>query len=161
MKQRLALACLLALEPDVLFFDEPTAQLDPAGRMEIFQLLQQLSAEQNQTMIFVEHVLDGVIEWMDRVILLDHQGRIIADGTPKDVMNTFEGEMKEAGIWRPKIFPEKWSTIVQDSFHPLSQTLLQTFEARKERHEKLSSTDREVIIRTDHLQLSYGKKHYR
>ncbi|MEC3812622.1 ATP-binding cassette domain-containing protein [Bacillus altitudinis] len=158
MKQRLALACLLALEPDVLFFDEPTAQLDPAGRMEIFQLLQQLSAEQNQTMIFVEHVLDGVIEWMDRVILLDHQGRIIADGTPKDVMNTFEGEMKEAGIWRPKIFPEKWSTIVQDPFHPLSQTLLQTFEARKERHEKLSSTDREVIIRTDHLQLSYGKK---
>ncbi|WP_145400292.1 ATP-binding cassette domain-containing protein, partial [Staphylococcus epidermidis] len=49
MKQRLALACLLALQPDVLFFDEPTAQLDPAGRMCIFQLLQQLAAVQQQT----------------------------------------------------------------------------------------------------------------
>lgn len=158
MKQRLALACLLALEPDVLFFDEPTAQLDPAGRMEIFQLLQQLATDQHQTMIFVEHVLDGVIEWMDRVILLDHQGRILADGFPKDVMIAYEKEMKEAGIWRPKIFPEKWSTIIQDPFHPLSQTLMQTFEARKEQREKVSSTDREILIRTEQLQLSYEKK---
>ena len=158
MKQRLALACLLALEPDVLFFDEPTAQLDPAGRMEIFQLLQQLAADQDQTMIFVEHVLDGVIEWMDRVILLDDQGCILADGSPKDVMTAYEGEMKEAGIWRPKIFPEKWSTIIQDPFHPLSQTLMQTFESSKERREKVRSTDRETIIRTEDLQLSYGKK---
>ncbi|MFP3822269.1 ABC transporter ATP-binding protein, partial [Bacillus sp. SIMBA_008] len=81
------------------------AQLDPAGRMEIFQLLQQLATDERQTMIFVEHVLDGVIEWMDRVILLDDQGSILADGSPKDVLVTYEKEMKEAGIWRPKLFP--------------------------------------------------------
>ncbi|MFJ9251317.1 energy-coupling factor transporter ATPase [Bacillus pumilus] len=158
MKQRLALACLLALEPDVLFFDEPTAQLDPAGRMEIFQLLQQLAADQRQTMIFVEHVLDGVIEWMDRVILLDDQGSILADGSPKDVLTTYEKEMKEAGIWRPKLFPEKWSTILQDPFHPMSHKLMQTFEARKKQNEKVPSTKRETIIRSEDLQLSYGKK---
>lgn len=158
MKQRLALACLLALEPDVLFFDEPTAQLDPAGRMEIFQLLQQLAADQRQTMIFVEHVLDGVIEWMDRVILLDDQGSILADGPPKDVLATYEKEMKEAGIWRPKLFPEKWSTILQDPFHPMSHTFMQTFEARKEQHKQVPATERETIIRSEDLQLSYGKK---
>ncbi|MCY7708161.1 energy-coupling factor transporter ATPase [Bacillus safensis] len=158
MKQRLALACLLALQPDVLFFDEPTAQLDPAGRMDIFQLLQQLAADQQQTMIFVEHVLDGVIEWMDRVILLDDQGCILADGAPKGVLVTYEEEMKEAGIWRPKLFPEKWSTIIQDPFHPLSQTFMQTYEARKAKHEKVPSFERETMIRTENLQLSYGKK---
>ncbi|MGE1210643.1 ABC transporter ATP-binding protein [Bacillus pumilus] len=158
MKQRLALACLLALEPDVLFFDEPTAQLDPAGRMEIFQLLQQLATDERQTMIFVEHVLDGVIEWMDRVILLDDQGSILADGSPKDVLVTYEKEMKEAGIWRPKLFPEKWSTILQDPFHPMSHTLKQTFETRKEQHKQVPSTERETIIRSEDLQLSYGKK---
>lgn len=158
MKQRLALACLLALQPDVLFFDEPTAQLDPAGRMDIFQLLQQLAADQQQTMIFVEHVLDGVIEWMDRVILLDDQGSILADGAPKDVLTAYEEEMKEAGIWRPKLFPEKWSTIIQDPFHPLSQTFMQTFKARKEQHEKVPSIERKTMIRTENLQLSYGKK---
>ncbi|MFJ5964126.1 ABC transporter ATP-binding protein [Bacillus sp. NPDC093026] len=158
MKQRLALACLLALEPEVLFFDEPTAQLDPAGRMEVFQLLQNLATDQDQTMIFVEHVLDGVIEWMDRVILLDHQGHILADGHPKDVITTYEEEMKAAGIWRPKIFPEKWSTIIQDPFHPISQTLIQTFEARKQQCEQKESTDYETFIRTEKLQLGYGKK---
>ncbi|OLP66990.1 putative HMP/thiamine import ATP-binding protein YkoD [Bacillus pumilus] len=158
MKQRLALACLLALEPEVLFFDEPTAQLDPTGRMEVFQLLSQLATDQHQTMIFVEHVLDGVIEWMDRVILLDHQGQILADGRPKDVMIENEQEMKEAGIWRPNIFPEKWSNIIQNPFHPVSQTLMQTFEARKEKHEEVRLTDQEALIRTDQLQLSYGKK---
>ncbi|AVM25923.1 ABC transporter ATP-binding protein [Bacillus pumilus] len=158
MKQRLALACLLALQPDVLFFDEPTAQLDPAGRMEVFQLLQQLAADQRQTMIFVEHVLDGVIEWMDRVILLNDQGGILADGSPKDVLATYEQEMKEAGIWRPKLFPEKWSEIIQDPFHPMSYALMQTFDARKEQQKKVPSIDQETIIRTNDLQLSYGKK---
>ncbi|CAM5474870.1 ABC transporter [Bacillus safensis FO-36b] [Bacillus safensis subsp. safensis] len=125
---------------------------------DIFQLLQQLAADQHQTMIFVEHVLDGVIEWMDRVILLDDQGSILADGAPNDVLAAYEEEMKEAGIWRPKLFPEKWSTIIQDPFHPLSQTLMQTFETRKEQHEEMSSISRETIIRTENLQLSYGKK---
>src|SRR4051794_4767674 len=105
MKQRLALACLLALEPEVLFFDEPTAQLDPAGRNEIFALLNTIAQTTNQTMIIVEHVLDGCIEWMDRVIVINENGSIIGDGRPDDILLNFNREMKEAGIWLPKIFP--------------------------------------------------------
>lgn len=101
MKQRLALASLLALEPDVLFFDEPTAQLDPAGRKEIFDLINKISQRTNQTIVVVEHVLDGCIEWMDRVIMINKNGKIIADGEPEEILLHFNKEMKEAGIWRP------------------------------------------------------------
>src|SRR3954451_1229832 len=120
MKQRLALACLLALEPEVLFFDEPTAQLDPAGRNEIFDLLNHIAEKTNQTMVIVEHVLDGCIEWMDRIILLNESGSVIGDGKPEEILMNFKNQMIEAGIWLPKLFPVKWMEIVRNTSHPLS-----------------------------------------
>ncbi|MGE6630549.1 ABC transporter ATP-binding protein [Bacillus sp. NPDC077027] len=158
MKQRLALACLLALEPEVLFFDEPTAQLDPAGRKEVFQLLKQLADDTDQTMIFVEHVLDGVIEWMDRVILLDHEGRILADGHPKDIVCQFEYEMKAAGIWRPRIFPEKWSNIIADRYHPMGEKFHRILEMRRERWLNRYDEARDTILQTEKLSIGYGKQ---
>ena len=131
MKQRLALACLLALEPDVLFFDEPTAQIDPAGRKDIFALLQQTSKRTKKTMVFVEHVLDGCIEWMDRLILLDKNSHIIADGIPKEILLSYKEEMEEAGIWRPKVYPAKWEEVVHNSSHPLNGELTQRYKSRK------------------------------
>jgi energy-coupling factor transporter ATP-binding protein EcfA2 len=115
MKQRLALACLLALEPEVLFFDEPTAQLDPVSRTEIFALLHQLADQYGQTMVFVEHTLDGCIEWMDTVILMNAQGSIIAQGEPAEMIQRYRAEMQEAGIWQPKLFPYTWTDIQNHS----------------------------------------------
>lgn len=151
MKQRLALACLLALEPEVIFFDEPTAQLDPAGRNEIFVLLNQLAQKTNHTMVFVEHVLDGCIEWMDRVIILNEQGSIIGDGQPKEMLLNFKNEMKEAGIWLPKLFPHKWEEVVQNEAHPLSIKL-----ANLKKTKPLK--DGEILLRTEHVEIGYGKK---
>ncbi|MBT2726756.1 ABC transporter ATP-binding protein [Bacillus sp. ISL-75] len=151
MKQRLALACLLALEPEVIFFDEPTAQLDPAGRNEIFVLLNQLAQKTNHTMVFVEHVLDGCIEWMDRVIILNEYGSIIGDGQPKEMLLNFKNEMKEAGIWRPKLFPEKWEEVVRNDAHPLSIKL-----ANLKKTKPLK--DGEILLRTEHVEIGYGKK---
>ncbi|MBT2733626.1 ABC transporter ATP-binding protein [Bacillus sp. ISL-7] len=151
MKQRLALACLLALEPEVIFFDEPTAQLDPAGRNEIFVLLNQLAQKTNHTMVFVEHVLDGCIEWMDRVIILNENGSIIGDGQPKEMLLNFKNEMKEAGIWRPKLFPEKWEEVVRNNAHPLSIKL-----ANLKKTKPLK--DGEILLRTEHVEIGYGKK---
>ncbi len=130
MKQRLALACLLALEPEVLFFDEPTAQLDPASRNEVFALLRQLGNASQHTMVIVEHVLDGCIEWMDRVILLDGQGRLIADGSPARVMKEYRQEMVEAGIWLPKLFPYHWEDVRSNSAHPLAVRLTRELQQR-------------------------------
>ncbi|WP_144550212.1 ABC transporter ATP-binding protein [Bacillus sp. X1(2014)] len=151
MKQRLALACLLALEPEVLYFDEPTAQLDPKGRHEIFGLLRHLAEKTNHTMVFVEHVLDGCIEWMDRVIILDERGRIIGDGKPIEILLNFHKQMKEAGIWRPKLFPYKWEEVVQNPSHPLSIKLINRIKTKP----RLQG---DVLLRTEHVEIGYGKK---
>ncbi len=154
MKQRLALACLLALEPEVLFFDEPTAQLDPAGRNEIFVLLNQLAQKTNHTMVFVEHVLDGCIEWMDRVILINESGSIIGDGRPEEILPNFNNEMKEAGIWRPKLFPEKWDEVVQNTSHPLSIKLSNRIKSKP----LLRTKKEDILLRTENVEIGYGKR---
>ncbi|MEH7377652.1 ABC transporter ATP-binding protein [Neobacillus drentensis] len=151
MKQRLALACLLALEPEVIFFDEPTAQLDPAGRNEIFVLLKQLAQKTNHTMVFVEHVLDGCIEWMDRVIILNENGSIIGDGEPKEILLNFTHEMKEAGIWRPKLFPHKWEEVVQNDAHPLSIKLANLIKTKPLK-------DGDILLHTENVEIGYRKK---
>ncbi|WML48293.1 ABC transporter ATP-binding protein [Neobacillus sp. PS3-34] len=157
MKQRLALACLLALEPEVLFFDEPTAQLDPLGRKEIFDLLNHLAHETNQTMVFVEHVLDGCIEWMDRVIIMNESGSIIGDGKPDEILAHFNSHMKEAGIWRPKLYPEKWMEVVHNASHPLSiklSNLLETKSVIKTKENKKEN----ILISTENVDIGYGKQ---
>ncbi|OIK08502.1 ABC transporter ATP-binding protein [Bacillus sp. MUM 13] len=153
MKQRLALACLLALDPEVLFFDEPTAQLDPAGRMEIFDLLKQISQMNNQTMVFVEHVLDGCIDWMDRVIMINEGGSIIADGKPEEILLNYNHEMAEAGIWRPKLFPYKWGDVVENASHPLSIKLSKRLITKPQERRNENS-----LIRTENAEVGYGKK---
>jgi energy-coupling factor transport system ATP-binding protein len=154
MKQRLALACLLALEPEVLFFDEPTAQLDPAGRYEIFVLLNQLAEKTNHTMVFVEHVLDGCIEWMDRVIIVNESGSIIGDGKPEEILHKFNHQMKEAGIWRPKLFPEKWDEVVQNPSHPLAIKLSNRIKTKP----LLKTKEEDILLRTENVEIGYGKK---
>ncbi|PKR83453.1 ABC transporter ATP-binding protein [Heyndrickxia camelliae] len=153
MRQRLALASLLALEPEVLFFDEPTAQLDPAGRIEIFDLLKQISQLTNQTMVFVEHVLDGCIEWMDRVILLNESGSIIADGKPEEILLNYKHEMIEAGIWRPKLFPYKWTDIVENASHPISIKLSKMLKRNPQ-----VRMNKDTLIRTENVEIGYRKK---
>lgn len=157
MKQRLALACLLALEPEVLFFDEPTAQLDPAGRKEIFELLHQISQKTQQTMVFVEHVLDGCIEWMDRVIIINECGNVIGDGNPEEILRNFNNEMEEAGIWRPKLFPNKWIEVIENPSHPLSIKLSKELET-KCRVRTRDYKNEIPIICTENVEIGYGKK---
>lgn len=158
MKQRLAFACLLALEPNVLFLDEPTAQLDPISRKEIFDLLRSTVERNNQTMIMIEHVLDGCIEWVDRVILFDRQGNILADGKPQMVFSTYEKEIEEAGIWKPTIFPYTWEEIVtQSETNPAAQRLTSKYQERKAVQLKRLPIEAPLFSLQD-VNLAYGKK---
>ncbi|MBN6189094.1 ABC transporter ATP-binding protein [Aneurinibacillus sp. BA2021] len=158
MKQRLALACLLALEADVLFFDEPTAQLDPQGRRDVFAQLQSI-AQSGVTMVFVEHVLDGLIEWMDRVILLDANGQLIGEGTPSEVLLRYKKEMEQAGIWQPRLFPYTMDEIVAADDHPLTADWKHALHCTKERadtyHKRSGHKD---IYQAENLSLGYGSK---
>lgn len=77
-KQRLAIAATLAMQPDVLVLDEPCSDLDPAGAQDVLAVLRRLNRERAMTIVLIEHRIDEVISWVDRVVLLD-QGRVVLD----------------------------------------------------------------------------------
>jgi energy-coupling factor transport system ATP-binding protein len=99
MKQRLAIASVLALEPDVLFLDEPTALVDENGSMDIWETLKAVSTD--KTVVIVEHKLDHVLDLVDRIILFDKYGEIIADGRKEEVLRSCKQTLKDHGVWYP------------------------------------------------------------
>lgn len=99
MKQRLAIASALAMKPDVLFLDEPTALLDPAGTASVWRTIRALPPE--LTFVVVEHRIEGILDWFDRVVVLSPDGAVLADGTPDEVMRGHREELRQYGIWYP------------------------------------------------------------
>jgi energy-coupling factor transporter ATP-binding protein EcfA2 len=102
-KQRLALACVPAQRPDALVFDEPTAQLDPAGVSEVIDVLQRLRAEARHSLVIIEHRLDDVMPLVDRTLVLSQLGEVLADGPPRSVLQIHGASLAEAGIWIPQV----------------------------------------------------------
>jgi len=99
-KQRLALAGALAMRPGLLLLDEPTAQLDPAGVIEVRDAVLSAAAATGATLVVVEHRLDAWAAHMDRVVVLGEH-RIIADGPPDEVFGRYGDVLAEAGVWVP------------------------------------------------------------
>ena len=83
--QRMAIASIIAMQPQVIILDEPTSQLDPQGREEVFQAVQKLS-KRGITIILVEHNMEKIAEYSDRVVLLD-DGKLIAADTPQRIFS--------------------------------------------------------------------------
>ena len=83
--QRVAIASILVLHPEVIILDEPTSQLDPAGSDEVFKAVERLT-EEGITVIMIEQKIDKIAEYSDRMILLD-DGKLIADGVPDEVLS--------------------------------------------------------------------------
>lgn len=84
-QQRLALASMLVMEPRLLVLDEPTSQLDPMGKIEVFEVLNKLAAEGEMTVVIIEHELEWIGDFADRVIVMQ-EGRIVNDGDPREVL---------------------------------------------------------------------------
>lgn len=91
-QQRLAIASILALRPQVLILDEPTSQLDPQGARQVIETVDRLTAESHATVILVEHRLEWIAAHADRALIL-HEGRLAADGSPGEVLTRAEVEM--------------------------------------------------------------------
>lgn len=102
-KQRVALASLLAMQPSVLVFDEPTANLDPVGTQAVFALLAELKLRGKHTLILIEHKLDELMHLVDRVVVLDADGHLLADGEPRTVFRERGNELRELGVWMPQV----------------------------------------------------------
>lgn len=99
-KRRVAIAGVLAMEPEILILDEPMAGLDPAGRKEIFDLLKKLHQERKITIILVSHSMEDVAEYASRMIVMN-QGEIVLDGEPRKVF-CYERELKQIGLGVPQ-----------------------------------------------------------
>lgn len=97
-KQRLAIAGALALRPRVLLLDEPTANLDPVGAAAIRETLAELTA---MTLVLVEHRVADVMGLVDRVVVIEAGGGVVADGRPQDVFTRYGARLAELGVWVP------------------------------------------------------------
>ena len=100
-KRRVAIAGVLAMKPEVLILDEPTAGLDPAGRDEILDLISKMHKELGITIILVSHSMEDVAKYVDRIIVMN-QGAVMYDGTPKDVFAQYK-QLEEVGLAAPQV----------------------------------------------------------
>lgn len=100
-KRRVAIAGVLAMKPDVLVLDEPTAGLDPKGRDEILDQISRLKQETGITVILVSHSMDDVAKYVDRIIVMN-QGRIMYDDEPREVFQHYQA-LEEVGLSAPQI----------------------------------------------------------
>jgi energy-coupling factor transport system ATP-binding protein len=100
-QQRLALAAAIALRPGLLLLDEPTANLDPDGASLVRGALRRAQARDERTMVLVEHRVAEAAELVDRVVVLQAGGGVIADGPPAQVFAKRGDELAASGIWVP------------------------------------------------------------
>lgn len=100
-KRRVAIAGILAMKPEVLVLDEPTAGLDPRGRDEILGLLRQLHEKNGITVVLVSHSMDDVADYADRIVVLD-QGKILYDDVPERVFSHVK-ELEKVGLSAPQV----------------------------------------------------------
>ncbi|WP_455009665.1 energy-coupling factor transporter ATPase [Oribacterium sinus] len=100
-KRRVAIAGVLAMEPELLILDEPTAGLDPAGREELFQVIAHLQERYAMTILLVSHSMDDVARYAEEVFVLN-RGECIRQGSPEEVFS-HKKEMEELGLGLPQI----------------------------------------------------------
>lgn len=99
-KRRVAIAGILAMKPEVLILDEPTAGLDPRGRDEILGLISELHRDNNMTVILVSHSMEDVARYVERLVVLN-DGRIFADGSPEAVYKNYQA-LEMLGLAAPQ-----------------------------------------------------------
>lgn len=100
-RQRLAIACALAIGAPVMVLDEPTANLDPAGVEEVYAVLAEIVRERDCAIVLVEHNLDEAIDFATRVVVLNAAGAVAYDGAAKEVMRAHGAELAGLGVWLP------------------------------------------------------------
>ncbi len=113
--RRVAIAGVLAMKPEVLVLDEPTAGLDPKGRLEMMEMFNKLNKEQNMTIVLVTHQMNDVSDYADHVVVIE-LGKVVKEGSPKEVFEDASWLLeKQLGVPTTLAFVEKlkskgWNT---------------------------------------------------
>ena len=100
-RQRLAIACALAMGSPLIVLDEPTANLDPRGIDDVYAALSEVVAAGDRAILLVEHNLDTAMEFVTRVLVLDGDGRLAFDGAAASVLRDHADELVRTGVWLP------------------------------------------------------------
>lgn len=118
-KQRVAIAGVMAMKPECIILDEPTAMLDPNGRKEVIKTLHELNKKENVTIILVTHYMDEVID-ADKVFVMD-KGQVCLSGTPREVFSNVM-KIKELGLDVPQV--TYMAHLLKESNLPIKNTVL-------------------------------------
>jgi energy-coupling factor transport system ATP-binding protein len=105
-QRKVAIAGVLAMKPQVLILDEPSAGLDPRGRDQLLNLLYYLNRELKITLILISHRMEEIAQLASRVVVMDH-GRLVFDGTPKEVFSQVD-RIRELALDLPQITEILW-----------------------------------------------------
>ena len=126
-KQKVAIAGILALRPQCIVLDEPTAMLDPKGRKEVISTIKELNKNENITIILVTHNMEEVVD-ADRIIVMD-KGKVVLEGRPREIFSK-EEELKKIKLDVPEI--TKLGNKLKECGIPLSKTVLTVDELTDE-----------------------------
>lgn len=100
-KRRVAIAGILAMQPEILVLDEPTAGLDPKGKEDLLQMIKKLQIDTGITIVLVSHSMEDVANYADRLVVMD-KGSILYDDLPKNVFANYR-ELEEIGLMAPSV----------------------------------------------------------
>lgn len=100
-RQRLAIACALAMGSPLIVLDEPTANLDPQGIDDVYAALADVVATGDRAILLVEHNLDAAMDFVTRTLVLDREGRVVFDGPAAEVIREHAAELVAMGVWLP------------------------------------------------------------
>lgn len=118
-KQRVAIAGMIAMRPECIVFDEPTAMLDPKGRKEVLETALNLNKENNMAIVWITHFMEEAI-FADKVIVIDN-GMLLAKGTPSEIFSD-EKMLRNCGLDVPDIV--KLASMLREKGLPLSEEIL-------------------------------------
>jgi|TARA_B110000438_G_C15815920_1_gene651940 energy-coupling factor transporter ATP-binding protein EcfA2 len=112
-QQRLAMASALSMKPQILVLDEPTSNLDPIGKEEVFTVTRRINQEEGLTVIIAEHEVEVIAEYADKVILLE-EGKITQVGSPEEIFPNIVNIQSDVGVRIPQI--TDFASRVPDKF---------------------------------------------
>ncbi len=175
-KQRVAISATLAMRPSVLVLDEPTSDLDPVGTQEVLSVLRTLNKQYGMTIVLIEHKVDEVIPWVDRVLLMD-AGRVVVDAPPRnaftdiplwDNLGVSVPQIVRLARAIPSVFHGETPLSVDEAYNALVDTpLAQYLRQRNSAIQHMDALTLSFPVREpeqdavswDHVGLSFGTKH--
>ena len=124
-KQRIAIASVLAMHPKLLILDDPTSELDPIGKKEVFQTIQEMKKVKDITVVLVSNLAEEIVKYADRVVLLD-EGQIKLEGSPAEFFSNVD-YLIERGVFPPEV--TELSSLIEREYSIIGKKLPLTLDS--------------------------------